>query len=177
MGAHSTSQLFNLDSITENLNTAIFRTTMDESGRFIDVNPAFLRMFGYSSRDELQHASVAELYAHVHERNELRRELMEQGSLLKREVQLRRKSGEIFDALITSVMVKNDAGEGLYIDGVVDDITLYKFVSGVVFNIFQILQIPRIREAIQINDCPFRMFVEYMMNKVTPDETGASGNK
>ena len=40
-------------SLTDNLNVGVYRNTVGAEGRFIEVNPAIVQMFGYDSRDEL----------------------------------------------------------------------------------------------------------------------------
>ncbi|HHE36960.1 MAG TPA: PAS domain-containing protein, partial [Candidatus Cloacimonetes bacterium] len=40
-------------SLTDNLNVGVYRTTAGAKGKFIEVNPAFLKMFGFDNKDEI----------------------------------------------------------------------------------------------------------------------------
>ena len=113
----------NTSSILNNLNTAIFRTTVGEKGQFIDVNPAFLMMFGYGSKADIESLAVVDIYASAADRDKMREELLSKGFLRDSEILLKRKNNHVFTGRVSSVLVKDEAGEGLYIDGVVDDIS------------------------------------------------------
>ena len=113
----------NTTSILDNLNTAVFRTTLGEKGRFIDVNPAFLEVFGYGNKTEIASLAVVDIYAHAADRDKMRAELQSKGFLRDKEFQLKKKNDEIFTGKVSSVLVKDAAGVALYIDGVVDDIS------------------------------------------------------
>ncbi len=49
-------------SLTDNLNVGVYRNTVGAEGRFIEVNPAIVQMFGYDSRDEFIALNVSDLY-------------------------------------------------------------------------------------------------------------------
>ncbi|NQV29639.1 MAG: PAS domain S-box protein [Candidatus Marinimicrobia bacterium] len=110
-------------SIIHNLNTAVFRTTLGNKGQFIDVNPAFLKVFGYSNKTELESIAVVDIYAKAADRDKMRDELRSKGYLREKEFQLKKKNAEIFTGRVSSVLVKDEAGVDLYIDGVVEDVS------------------------------------------------------
>ena len=110
-------------SILDNLNTAIFRTNLEHSASIIDVNPAFVDMFGYRDKKDLASIPLRSLYANPDDRSDMREELLKRGSISDREVRLKRKDGSVFQGRINSVLVKDDGGEPLFIDGMVDDIS------------------------------------------------------
>lgn len=110
-------------SILNNLNTAVYRTSMDSTGSFIDINPAFLKVFGYEPGTEIEDLSVVDLYADPADRKAIIDELNARGFLRDREVLLKRKNGEVFTGRISSVLITDDAGNALYSDGVIDDIS------------------------------------------------------
>lgn len=112
--------------ILDNLNTAVFRTTVDDPGTFIDVNAAFLKTFGYSNQTEIDSMTVIDLYKNNEDRDQIRKELNREGFLRNREISFNRKDGTAFLGRVSSVLVRDEAGNTLYIDGVVDDMTEHK---------------------------------------------------
>lgn len=71
------------------------------SGRIVDANDALVRLFGYG-RAELLELDVHALYVDPQDRERFRREIDRSGWLEDFPVQLRAKSGEIRDCLITA---------------------------------------------------------------------------
>lgn len=116
----------NTTSILDNLNTAVFRTNLEGTASIIDVNPAFIKMFGYKNKEEIWSISIVDLYADPEDRVEMRKVLSMKGSIRNLEIMLKRKDGSVFPGRVSSVLVKDEAGNGLFIDGVVDDISELK---------------------------------------------------
>ena len=56
-------------SLTDNLNVGVYRNTVGAKGRFIEVNPAIVQMFGYDSRDEFIALNVSDLYVDPSQRS------------------------------------------------------------------------------------------------------------
>jgi len=116
----------NTTSILDNLNTAVFRTNLEGKASIIDVNPAFVKMFGYKNRKEIRSISLLELYADPADREGMKTALIRTGSIRDREIMLKRKDGSVFPGRVSSVLVMDEQGKGLFIDGVVDDISELK---------------------------------------------------
>lgn len=110
-------------AILDNLNTAVFRTDLEDADGIIDVNPAFMDMFGYTDKQELASISLRSLHADPEDHTHMREELLKLGSISDREIRLKRKDGSIFLGRINSVLVKGESGKPLFIDGMVDDIS------------------------------------------------------
>ncbi|PKL73034.1 MAG: PAS domain-containing sensor histidine kinase, partial [Methanobacteriales archaeon HGW-Methanobacteriales-2] len=55
-------------SLVENLNVGVYRNTVDLGGYFIQVNPAFARMFGYESTSEIMETKVIDFFLDPSER-------------------------------------------------------------------------------------------------------------
>jgi len=91
------------------------------AGVVLEVNPAWLRMFGYAARD-LPSLSVAALYATPSERDVFLRRIRETG-LVRDTVRFRRKDGTVFDCERTAFALKDDAGALVAIEGILRDIT------------------------------------------------------
>ncbi|MBC8376583.1 MAG: PAS domain S-box protein [FCB group bacterium] len=116
----------NTTSILDNLNTAVFRANLDGSASIIDVNPAFIKMFGYKDKTEIESISIVDFYVDPADRIEMRNELTSQGNIRNREMLFKRKDGSVFPGRVSSVLVKDSKGKSLFIDGVVDDISELK---------------------------------------------------
>lgn len=106
-----------------------FQTSRDcafitsKQGRWLDMNEAALRLFGYESRDDLRAVNVRNLYANPAKRQILVREITEQGAIRDYPVDLRRKNGEVIHALVTSVPLKDEKGRIEGFQGTIRDIT------------------------------------------------------
>ncbi|MDZ7772771.1 MAG: histidine kinase dimerization/phosphoacceptor domain -containing protein [Balneolaceae bacterium] len=108
-----------LDSITRNVQEAVLRSTPEEG--LIYVNDAFLKMFGYQSKEEVLNTQPEKFYAESEERWDLVKEMREKGRISNAEVRFRRRDGSEFWGLENSILVEVDGR--IYIDGIVHDIT------------------------------------------------------
>jgi PAS domain S-box-containing protein len=108
----------------ERATLAIFQSTPD--GKMIRVNPAFARMFGYDSPEELC-ASVkdiaADIFVEPSRRGELLRRLAEAPALSRVENLYRRKDGSSFCGSLEIHAVKDSGGRMEYLEGFVEDIS------------------------------------------------------
>jgi PAS domain S-box-containing protein len=111
-------------SIFENATEGLFQTTVD--GRLITANPAFARICGYDSPEEMI-ATVTDLahqlYVSPKNREDAARLQEEHGTLRGFEVEVYRKDGEKIWLSVNRRSVRNQAGEVLYFEGSVNDIT------------------------------------------------------
>jgi PAS domain S-box-containing protein len=87
---------------------AVFITSPD--GRAIDVNDAFLEMFGYSSRDEAIATPVCEVYARPEDRTAIIGKVNDKGFIRDYPVRRRKRDGTVFDASLTVVAQRNPDG-------------------------------------------------------------------
>ncbi len=110
-------------SITENVHVGIYRNTADPEGRFIEINPAIVRILGYQNRNELMKTRVIDHYCNPEDRSHMREKLIRQGAIKDEELFLRRKDGGTFIASVSAIGVKDDNGSIVYYDGVLEDIT------------------------------------------------------
>lgn len=107
-------QLF-LDSLD-----AVYVTA--EDGRILEMNPAGLEMFGCTEA-EIRDTSASQLYADPADRIRFQREITTRGSVSGYEVRLRRRDGEVFDALITATVNRSGDGTPAGYKGIIRDIT------------------------------------------------------
>jgi len=110
-------------TLANNLNVGIYRSTADKKGRFIEMNPAFVKMFGYSSREEMMVKSVSDLYKNAEDRTKLQKDLESIGHFNKREIELKKKNGETYVGSLSTVAIRDDSGKTKYYDGIIEDIT------------------------------------------------------
>ena len=115
-------------AIFENSLDGIFQSTLD--GRFLTVNPALARMWGYDSPSDLM-ASVTDTASQVYVNPGIRerhvRLLKEQGgSLSGFEYQAKRKDGSVVWVSESVRSVLDAEGKFLYFEGMVEDISARK---------------------------------------------------
>ncbi len=114
-------------SIFENASDGICQARSD--GKFISVNPAMAKIFGYPSIDELIN-SVNNLFDHgyvdVEDPKEIMRKLLKNGRIDYYEARIRRKDGEIIWISLSVRSIKDSKGKFLYYEGSVIDVTELK---------------------------------------------------
>ena len=102
----------------------IFQST--EDGRFLNVNPAMARIYGYESPEAmLQNVDdiVNQLYVHPENRDEVRRRLSAGERLIGFENLDYRRDGSTFWSSMSAQAIFDETGEILYYEGTVEDIT------------------------------------------------------
>ena len=110
--------------IFENALEGIYQSTPD--GHFLTVNPALARMLGYLSPEEMlgDVADIArQLYADPLRRGEMLGLLDEYGVVHDFECELRRRDGRTIWASISVRVVRDEAGEPVYFEGAIQDIS------------------------------------------------------
>lgn len=111
-------------SIFENAVEGIFQST--PAGRYLSVNPALARMYGYESPEKLL-GSVTDithqLYVDPNRRTELIRLLEWRGVLQGFEYEVYRKDGSRIWISESARVVRDEGGQTLYYEGTIEDIT------------------------------------------------------
>ena len=114
-------------SIFVNSVSGIFQTTPE--GRYLNVNPALARIYGYSSQEELM-ARISDigtlLYVDASRRAEFIRLMQEQGVIKNFESQIYRKDGSVIWISENARAVRDGQDRIKYYEGMVDDITARK---------------------------------------------------
>ncbi|MHB1376514.1 MAG: sensor domain-containing diguanylate cyclase [Candidatus Humimicrobiaceae bacterium] len=96
----------------------IYKSTLD--GKYIDVNPAFIKMLGYKNKKELMSIDIpAQLYVSKNDRPEI----AERNRIF--EVKLKKKDSSIIYTVISSTIVDKNKKPAYY-EGIVRDITEQK---------------------------------------------------
>jgi len=110
-------------TLTENLKVGIFRTTPDPKGTYIEANQSMVTMFGYKSKEEFLSSYPIDLYQNHEVRAKTRDKLSKIGSIKNEELLFKKKDGTALICSVTAVAVKDEKGNIIYYDGVVEDIT------------------------------------------------------
>lgn len=109
-------------SIFEESKDTIFIAT--PAGKFVDINPAGVELFGYSSKDELLNPDIAEdLYFDHQDREEYLQTLNEFGYVTDYELNLQKKDGTKIVALVNTQAVYDENGDIVAYRGILRDIT------------------------------------------------------
>ena len=111
-------------SIFENALEGIFQTTPE--GRYLSVNPALARIYGYPSTEMLVHGLydiTRQLYVNPESRAEFARLMQEHGTVSDFEAQIYRKDGSIIWITENAREVRDTKGRLLFYEGTVQDIT------------------------------------------------------
>ena len=113
---------------------AKYRTLFEESinavfismpgGKVLDINPAGVKMFGYSSKEEALKADISrDTYLNPQDREAYIKALVERGFVEDYEVALKRKDGQRIDVLVTATIVCDEKGDPIAFRGMMRDIT------------------------------------------------------
>ncbi len=109
-------------TLFEHSHDVIYISTVD--GRFIDINPAGVKLFGFQSRAELLAADLGrDLYFDPDERKQLVERLMEQGSVQAVELHLKDRNERPITVLASINAVRDAKGEITAFRGILHDIT------------------------------------------------------
>jgi len=111
-------------SIFENAQEGIFRSIPE--GKIIMANPAMAKMFGYESPEEMM-TSITDIARQHHvnpeDRRKLKEMIEEHGFIKGHEAQNYRKDGSIIWISRTMQAVRDEKGQIIYYDGIIEDIT------------------------------------------------------
>ena len=104
----------------ENNLAAVYVSTPE--GVLLNCNSAFLRMYGFKSKEEALSQPTVFLYSQAGEREQFLNDLGRQGQVLNYECTQRRQDGTVFWILERATIVTDDEGES-FIEGTAIDIT------------------------------------------------------
>lgn len=110
-----------LQSLQEGIPIGLGRITTE--GRFLYTNPAFLRIFGYDSFEELSNLSVDALYTDPGERKNILQTLAEKGVLDRYSIKAKHRNGNTIWVSLSATLVREDDKESTYSEVIVEEIT------------------------------------------------------
>jgi PAS domain S-box-containing protein/putative nucleotidyltransferase with HDIG domain len=117
-------------NIFEKAVEGIYQTTIE--GRIITANAAIARMAGYDSPEELMESVKdigTQLYVHPKDRKRFMEIREAKGFVDGFEVEFYKKDGSKFWVVINARTVKDEQGKILYIEGLIEDITIRKYAE------------------------------------------------
>ena len=112
-------------NLIDNIDIGVYRYAAGPRGRFIEVNPAFVRLFGYDRKEEILSININRLFQSDDSKERIVRGLRRYGSI-KEEAYLKRKDGSRFVALVTAHVMYDDRKRIRFYDGMVQDITVQR---------------------------------------------------
>jgi len=112
------------ERLVESLPIGVFQNTPGPDGRFTFVNEAMVEIFDGTSKEHLREHSVRDLYVDPSEREAFSQQLLDEGVVTERELELRTLDGAELWGAVTAIARVVD-GETMF-DGVVQDITARK---------------------------------------------------
>ena len=109
-------------SLFEESKDAVYISTPE--GKFLDINPAGVKLFGYASREELEHIDIEkDLFADPSARARYGKELERNGFVKDYELVLRKKDGTSVIVLETGSAVRDEHDTIVAYRGILRDIT------------------------------------------------------
>jgi PAS domain S-box-containing protein len=109
-------------NVFEQSKDTIFISTPE--GKLLDINPAGVELFGYSSKEELMSVDISrDLYLNARDRERFQRALEERGFVRDHQLELKKKDGSKSTVLETTTVVRDDSGAIIAYRGIMRDIT------------------------------------------------------
>jgi two-component system cell cycle sensor histidine kinase/response regulator CckA len=110
-------------SLANNLNVGLYRSIAGFGGRFVEANPAIVKMFGYDNKKQFLSVNVSDLYKNPADRKKFSEKIFKQGAVRNEELALKKKDGTVFVGSVSTVVVKDNNDQPKYFDGVIEDIS------------------------------------------------------
>ena len=114
-------------TLFENMPIGLYRTSVD--GKILDVNPALIKMFGYPNPPSLLAKNAEDMYADPDSNIRFKNEISKAGMLSAFEAEFRRYDQTTFWAEDYVHIIYDEAGEPLYYEGSLIDITERKLAE------------------------------------------------
>jgi PAS domain S-box-containing protein len=93
-------------------------------GRFLEINTAGVKLFGYGSVEELLQLTIEQdLYLEAQDRVDYQKTMKIRGHIKNYEIKLKRKDGKKVIVLETATVVRNENGDVVAYQGILHDIT------------------------------------------------------
>lgn len=108
-------------SLVNHINIGVARST--PAGRFIQVNPAMARIFGYDSAEALMAAPVMDIYRDTGDREAVFEELERSGEVKNVEIPMKGRDDRQIVVSLSSTAQYDEDGAIAWVDSVLEDIT------------------------------------------------------
>ncbi|RLD60349.1 MAG: hypothetical protein DRJ05_04800, partial [Bacteroidetes bacterium] len=113
-------------TLTNNLNVGLYRSSAERDGHFIEANPTFIKMLGYKNKADLLKVNIADIYSDPKGRKRFIGTIKEKGFVKNMELSMLKKDKTRITCKISTVLIKDKKGKGIYYDGIVEDISTLK---------------------------------------------------
>ncbi|MCJ7810523.1 MAG: PAS domain S-box protein, partial [Desulfobulbaceae bacterium] len=110
-------------TLVDNLPVAVYRNTPGPEGKFLMANPAFCKMFGFKSEEEVKKFTPADVYPDPKKRKQYSDNLVEKGLIKNYEQTLVKRDGTPIYTSITASVVYGKDGKVSHFDSIMLDIT------------------------------------------------------
>lgn len=111
-------------SLYENVPIGLYRATF--KGRFLSVNSAMVKMFGFASESEMLNNPIRDIYVTPSHRDLFLQKLEQKGILTSYELFVKRRDGSHFWVSLSALVVYDEKGSKKFYDGHIQDITEQK---------------------------------------------------
>jgi len=111
------------NTLINNINIGLFRSTPGKNGRIIAANAATVNIFGFDEKTELFDAKLKDLFHNRDELDVFFEKLKSGNELRNTALEIRKKDGSTSIVSISAVQVESDPGSEMYCDGIIEDIT------------------------------------------------------
>lgn len=114
------------ETLTNNINVGVFRTTIGRDCKFIEANSAALKIFGFKSKEELFETDIKSLFYDAEEKKKIVDVLLAEGFVKNKILKLKKADGTSPILSVSIVLVRDENNVARYCDGFVEDITMQK---------------------------------------------------
>jgi len=108
--------------LIENINAGIYSNTPGPKGKFIEANPAIIKMFGYDNKIDFLKTNVSDLYQNPEDRERFNQKIQEDKYVKNEDLQLKRKNESTFWGSVSAEAVTDKKGTIKHYDGTIVDI-------------------------------------------------------
>ncbi len=105
----------------------MFQSTVD--GKLLNANRALLKLLGYNDFQELAKMNMRDLYVNPEMRDQIKQELNANGQLTNLDFELKRKDGKVITVVEYSRSLKDEKGNLLGFEGILEDITTRRLME------------------------------------------------
>lgn len=109
--------------LVEDLPVGIFRASAEYDGKYVMVNPAYAKMLGYDSEQDLMNHEAKDVYKSPEMRQVFLEMLFQEETIQGLNLEFKKKDGQSIEALVTAHVVSNKEGKPLYLEGIIEDVT------------------------------------------------------
>lgn len=114
-------------ALVENISLGAYRSSIEHGGSILLANPAFMKMFGMRSEEDLKRFRLVDLHQNPQDRDRFLEQLAARGRVSGVELPLQRVDGEPIWGSVTAHIVELDEQDGApHIDGMIEDVTQRK---------------------------------------------------